>query len=302
MIIMNNTVIFKNVKKYYKSKCVLNVKDIQVDTGEIVAIIGPNGAGKSTLIKLLSGLIRQDTGFISSFGTLNTDKNIHRIVKFVLESGGGYYQYLTAKQNIEYFLKLNNLSYNKKLKDIKYYFEKFDFGEYAEFLVSELSQGNRQKLSLITAFLYESKVLCLDEPTNGLDALSKKCLGFELEKYVGAGKIVFFTSHDLDFIRKYATRILLLNKSEIYFDGDLNDIVKCNDTEFTYKIEINLDDFNKIKKLIKNVDVAYLDNSILLTTKDERNKKIILDNCLILGYRAEAKGLDEVLEEILRDA
>lgn len=114
------------------------------EPGEIVAIVGKNGSGKSTLIKIISGLLLQDSGSVDVLGVANSSRQIHRIVKFVLESGGGYYQYLSVKQNIEYFLHLNHLSYHACSHEISELFELFEFSEYQDHLVSELSQANRQ--------------------------------------------------------------------------------------------------------------------------------------------------------------
>ena len=93
------------------------------EPGEIVAIVGKNGSGKSTLIKIISGLLLQDSGSVDVLGVANSSRQIHRIVKFVLESGGGYYQYLSVKQNIEYFLHLNHLSYHACSHEISELFE-----------------------------------------------------------------------------------------------------------------------------------------------------------------------------------
>ena len=100
-------------------------------------------------------------------------------------------------QNIHYFLKLNQLSVKQVQQEILDYFEWFDFTQYQNTLVSELSQGNRQKLSLIIALLYQPEILCLDEPTNGLDVVSKRRLGETLAKIQQKRDLtIIMTTHD----------------------------------------------------------------------------------------------------------
>ena len=169
-----NEIIISNLKKNFRGKVVLDIPSFGSHSGEIVSIVGTNGAGKSTFIKIISGLMLQDAGDVFVFGSKNTSKDIHNNVKLVLESGRGCYEYLTANQNIDYFLHLNKSSRGQVKDELEDLFNKLAFHPYVDVLVSELSQGTRQKLSLIIALLCKPKVLYLDEPTNGLDVIAKK--------------------------------------------------------------------------------------------------------------------------------
>lgn len=169
-----NEIKVQNLKKSFHNKLVLDIPQLNVNAGEIVSIVGINGVGKSTLIKIISGLLLQDEGSVEVYEHLNNSALIHQDVKFVLESGRGYYEYLSANQNIDYFLHLNGISRSQVKNDLEYLIDKLDFRSHMDKLVSELSQGTRQKLSLIIALLCKPKVLCLDEPTNGLDVVAKR--------------------------------------------------------------------------------------------------------------------------------
>jgi len=145
-----NEIIVSNLKKNFRGKVVLDIPSFGSHSGEIVSIVGTNGAGKSTFIKIISGLMLQDAGDVFVFGSKNTSKDIHNNVKLVLESGRGYYEYLTANQNIDYFLHLNKISRGQVKDELEDLFNKLAFHPYVDVLVSELSQGTRQKLSLIS--------------------------------------------------------------------------------------------------------------------------------------------------------
>ena len=101
---------FSQVQKSFHKKLVLDIPDFQADSGEIFSIVGGNGAGKSTFIKLLAGIFLQDKGEVRVHGVSNRSKKIHSLVKFVLESGQGLYSYLTAMENLQYFLGLNGIA------------------------------------------------------------------------------------------------------------------------------------------------------------------------------------------------
>ena len=103
---------FSQVQKSFHKKVVLDIPDFQAKSGGIFSIVGGNGAGKSTFIKLLAGIFLQDKGEVRVHGVSNHSKKIHSLVKFVLESGQGLYSYLTAMENLQYFLGLNGIAFS----------------------------------------------------------------------------------------------------------------------------------------------------------------------------------------------
>lgn len=163
-------------KKSFKGIEVLNIPQLHIEKGEVVVFLRKDGSGKSTTIKIISGLLYQDEGDVNVFGITNTSKNIRKQCKLVLESGKGHYDYLTAKDNMKYFLGLNKINYDDIEQERNYYIDMLNFGEHMNKKVSELSQGSRQKLSIIISLLTNPAVLCLDEPTNGLDIITSNFL------------------------------------------------------------------------------------------------------------------------------
>lgn len=128
---------FSKLKKSFRGKLALAVDDLEINSGEIVAVIGKNGSGKSTLIKILCDLLHQDEGTCTLDEISNKSKEARSYTKMVLESGGGYYDYLSAAENIQYFLTLNKVSCDEAR--LNHFIERLDFQEELNKKVSELS-------------------------------------------------------------------------------------------------------------------------------------------------------------------
>src|SRR5699024_9279802 len=212
----------KNLNKDYGGKDILRDISFEIKDGEILSILGKNGAGKTTLIKILTNILSKSSGEIYYRG-----KNLNNIgidyyneMSVMLEGDRNIYWYLTGMENILYFGRLYNLSdstIKNRAEDLLKNFELYDFKDNK---VSTYSRGMKQKLSLIIALINHPKVLFLDEPTLGLDVLTKNKLIDLLSQLIKTQKLtLILTSHELDIIEKLSDKILILNNGEIeYFD------------------------------------------------------------------------------------
>ncbi|EPX08212.1 ABC transporter [Streptococcus agalactiae MRI Z1-219] len=289
-----------NIKKSFHGKIVLNIPKFEVDKGEVVSIVGANGAGKSTLIKIISGLMLQDSGNVFVFGNSNDSVAVHQDVKFVLESGRGYYEYLTSNQNIDYFLHLNRISRNQIKKDLENLFEILDFNTYTNILVSELSQGTRQKLSLIIALLCNPKVLCLDEPTNGLDIIAKK----QFAKLLTAlsqekGTIVLMTTHDISFAEDISTRVCVMNRGEIKQEGGFSEIFGKNNRWTKYRIGISYFEKESFEKQFPNLSYHVDNERLIVEVKESHIKNHIFNHFNIIFFEEIEESIEEILYEVI---
>ncbi|OXZ32100.1 antibiotic ABC transporter ATP-binding protein [Finegoldia magna] len=287
---------FNNIKKSFDGNTVLDVENLQIEKGEIVSIIGKNGSGKSTLIKILCGLLYQDQGECRVDNISNKNSKIREHTKLVLESGGGYYDYLTAAENIMYFLGLNHVNYNEN--EVHNLMSKLDFTEFKDKKVSELSQGNRQKLSLIVTLLTNPDIICLDEPTNGLDINSMNILLNFLHKIaVEDQKTVIFTSHDLSFMKNINSRLILINEGKIVLDKPSKQLFDSKDLQKDI-IEIENTNRNLLDNL-KKTKYEFTDNSIILSVYDEDEKEFLLKNCDIISMRKESLTAEDVYFRVI---
>ncbi|MCI7677677.1 MAG: ABC transporter ATP-binding protein [Streptococcus orisratti] len=289
-----------NIKKSFHGKVVLSIPSFEVQKGEIISIVGANGAGKSTLIKIISGLMLQDSGDVVVFGNSNTSAAIHKDVKFVLESGRGYYEYLTADQNIDYFLHLNRISRTHIKKDLENLFEILDFNNYINILVSELSQGTRQKLSLIIALLCKPKVLCLDEPTNGLDIVAKKQFAKLLQALCQEKEtIVLMTTHDIYFAKEISTRVCVMNKGKINQEGSFSEIFGKNNKWIKYRIGISYFEKDSFDKLFPELSYHVNNEKLIVEVKDSHMKNQIFNHFDIIFFEEVEESIEEILYGVI---
>ncbi|MCL2113680.1 MAG: ABC transporter ATP-binding protein [Streptococcaceae bacterium] len=216
---MIDTIELNDIVKLFNKKKVLDIPNKTFIRGSIISCTGLNGSGKTTFIKIIAGLLTPDSGTISIFNTSVSSKKYRDSRAFVLESGKGYYEYLTARENIQYFLGINKISYKNKKDKIEELSTRFNFNEHMDKKVSELSQGNRQVMSIIINLIKEPEVLLLDEPTNGLDEIRIKTLeDLLLKANKNMKTTIFITSHDKLFVQNISSQILIFDTGKIIKD------------------------------------------------------------------------------------
>ena len=155
---MNDTPLLaiKGIAKAFRSTPVLKGVDLELRSGEMLAIIGENGSGKSTLLKIVVGLLRADSGVFTVGGTMGYCPQDSLV-----------FENLTVRENFRFFGRAYGLSdWEKRSSRL---LERFQFDQYADYLVSEVSGGTRQKLNLCLAVMHDPDVLILDEPYSGFD-------------------------------------------------------------------------------------------------------------------------------------
>ena len=294
-------IIFSQVQKSFHKKLMLDIPDFQADSGEIISIVGGNGAGKSTFIKLLAGIFLQDKGEVRVHGVSNRSKKINSLVKFVLESGQGLYSYLTAMENLQYFIGLNGIALSHIKAQVDALCDQLAFTPYKDTLVSELSQGNRQKLTLILALVQKPKVLCLDEPTNGLDLLAKKQLMTLLQDYARHHQAsVFITSHDASFIEKISTRVVLIQERQIYRDGTFEEIFGTVHQHEVYHLLLAKSAESVLRQSFLELDYKVLEDGISIETRNPDFYRRLLEETEVLQFNREHASLEDLLYEVLK--
>ena len=222
------------------------VKDISfsIEKGEIVGYIGPNGAGKSTTIKMLSGILLPTAGNIKVNG-FNPFKDRRKYVSNIGVVFGQRSQLawdIPAEDTFDLLKDIYKLSDEKYQKNKKELIKLLNIEEIIKKPVRSLSLGERMRCEICASLLHEPKILFLDEPTIGLDAVSKKIVRDFILKINKEKKVtVILTTHDMMDIDTLAKRIILIGKGKILYDGSLkklkkeygsykNIIVKTDDT------------------------------------------------------------------------
>jgi len=281
--------------QYSKHKKILENLSINVPRGSIYGFLGPNGAGKSTTMRLLTGIIPDDTNSISLFGS-----PINEQLPYVFEKIGSLvespalYLHLSGYDNLKYIAVLRKID----LPKIDEVLELVDLSYAKKQKAKQYSLGMKQRLAIAMALLSEPELLFLDEPVNGLDPngiidIRKLLLKINKEK----GVTIFVSSHLLSEIEKMCTHVGIISKGILKFEGSIDELSKKFDN---CKIQITIDNAEKwLPKLegkYKNVVLEELNKiSIELNNTSEIPvfvKDIINDGVLLYELKI-IEGLEQ---------
>lgn len=220
-ILKKDAIIINNIKKSYKDILALNDVSFSVSEGELFGLLGINGAGKTTLIKILCGLTKKDSGTASILG-LDIDKEMDRIKSVVDLSPQetSIAPNLTVLENLKFFA---NIYQNYDQKYLNKIIEIFDLNDCLNKQAKKLSGGYQRRVSIACALISKPKVLFLDEPTLGLDVISRRELWRVILKLKSQITIIL-TTHYLEEIEALCDRILIMSKGKVLAIGTSSEI------------------------------------------------------------------------------
>lgn len=210
-------------KREYEEKEAIKNLDFEMQEGEFVGLIGPNGAGKTTLTKMLTGIIAPTGGEISVLGFYPNDlkNDFKRQYAVVMGQKSQLFMELTANDTLRLFKEIYGLS-EQEFQDTKEYFtELFEIKNLLNVQVRTLSLGERMKMELMVALLHNPKILFLDEPTIGLDAIaSRQIRKFLQDVNRDRGTSIILTSHYMEDIQMLCSRSMVINHGCKLYDGE----------------------------------------------------------------------------------
>jgi len=195
-----------------------------IEEGEIIGILGKNGAGKSTLIKMMSGVLFPSSGSVDVLG-FNPSKERSRYVSHIGAVFGQKSQLIWDIPPVDSFLmnkaiyRIQKDAYKKTLDNMV---EAFELQEIIHRPTRSLSLGERMKCEFIMAMLHDPRIVFLDEPTIGLDAIAKQTIRAFIREKNEKGTTFILTTHDLDDVEELSHRVLVINKGQKVFDDSLS--------------------------------------------------------------------------------
>jgi len=201
--------------KSYKSLEALKPLDLAIEPGEIFGLVGPDGAGKTTIIKLLAALIRPTTGSAKIFGqdTARDPEGARRHIGYMSQSFVLYPE-LTVAENLDFFADLYQVSGDEKQKRMGELMAFSRLSPFKDRLSGKLSGGMKQKLALSCALIHTPKLLLLDEPTTGVDPISRRELWKLLYEIWKQGVTIVMATPYMDEAER-CSRIAFLNKGQV---------------------------------------------------------------------------------------
>lgn len=217
------------VKREYEEVHALQDVSFRIGAGEMIGYIGPNGAGKSSTIKIMSGVLTPDSGSCMIDGRIPWKDRKNHVQNIGVVFGQRSQLWWDVPVNDSFLLlkdiyRIPQQDYEKNLRRLT---ELLSIGEIIKTPARQLSLGQRMRCEIAASLLHDPKILFLDEPTIGLDAVSKISVRqFIREINREKGTTVILTTHDMQDIEALTERVLLIGKGKILMDGSLEELKK----------------------------------------------------------------------------
>ena len=195
--------------------------------GEIFGLLGPNGAGKTTTLRMLSTLIRPDSGdaMLDGCSVVNQPAEVRAKIGF-LTSELKLEDFFTPNYLFDFFSRLHGVDEEERDRRKKEMFSRFGIDQFAEVKVANLSTGMKQKLSLVISLVHDPEVIIFDEPTNGLDVLTARTVTDYLQELRDEGKTIILSTHIFSLVERLCDRVGVIIDGRLVACGNLDEV--CN--------------------------------------------------------------------------
>ena len=199
--------------------------DLEVESGQFFGFLGPNGAGKSTTIKMLTGLLVPTAGRVSLLGVdfAAYPVEVKRQIGVVPE-GMGLFERLTAPEYLQFVGRMYGLDRPTTRKRSEELLEFMQLADRSKTLIADYSHGMQKKLALAAAVIHGPRVLFLDEPFEGVDALAAGALKALLGRMTERGVTIFLTSHVLEIVERLCSHVAIIHKGRLVAQGSLEEL------------------------------------------------------------------------------
>lgn len=206
-----------DVTKQYKTKKAVQGISFSAKPGEIIGFLGPNGAGKTTTMRLILGYLTPTTGTVL-INDLNPIANRIEVLKTIgyLPENNPLYPEMKVQEYLTFIAHIKEIDDHEVVEEIA---SDVNIEDVLEKKIEELSRGYKQRVGLAAAMIGNPQILILDEPTSGLDPIEQDNIK-ELIKTIAKKKTVIFSTHILSEVEDIATRLIIINKGLIVYDGE----------------------------------------------------------------------------------
>ena len=211
----------RDLYKSFGEHQVLKGISLTAQSGTAVGLLGRNGAGKTTTIRILMNVFPADRGEILLDGRPIDHKSVK--IGYLPEERGLYPKKIIADQLL-YFAELKGMKRTDARAAIDSWLKRLGMSEYSNKRLDALSKGNQQKIQLVTALAHDPDILILDEPFSGLDPVNAELLKEVVRDEMKRGKIILFSSHQMNYIEEFCSEIAILNGGHIVLSGNLREI------------------------------------------------------------------------------
>jgi len=199
--------------------------DLRVDEGEFFGFLGPNGAGKSTTINMLVGLLRPDGGSALIHGVDVWKQPLEaKQLRGVVPEGLALFQRLTGREYVRFVGIIYGLAAEEATRRTDDLMQLLDMGGDADRMIVDYSHGMQKKTALAAAVVHAPRVLFLDEPFEGIDAIARRSIHDVLQRLRARGTTIFFSSHILEVVERLCTRMAVISEGKIVASGTMDEL------------------------------------------------------------------------------
>lgn len=243
-ILVEAAILTENLTRRFGDFTAVQDVNLQVDTGQFYGFLGPNGAGKSTTIKMLTGLMAPTSGRMQILGL---DLATHMVeVKRqigVVPEGMALFGRLTGSEYLNFVGRMYGLERTTAAQRAAELLEFMELADHPKTLITDYSHGMQKKLAMAAAVIHGPKVLFLDEPFEGVDAIASNTLKAMLQGMISRGVTVFLTSHVLEIVERLCTHVGIINNGRLVAQGPLDDLRVNAADEATPGERMSLEEF-----------------------------------------------------------
>jgi ABC-2 type transport system ATP-binding protein len=199
--------------------------NLRVASGQFFGFLGPNGAGKSTTIKMLTGLLAPSGGRIEilGLGLAENPVEVKRQIGVVPE-GMALFGRLTGAEYLNFAGRMYGLDRETAAKRASELLDFMQLGDQPQTLVTDYSHGMQKKLALAAAVIHNPKILFLDEPFEGVDAIASGTLKAMLQRMIARGATIFLTSHVLEIVERLCSHVAIIHRGKLVAQGSLEEL------------------------------------------------------------------------------
>lgn len=213
----------KGLTKRFKEIEALKNVSFNVPRGEVLGLLGENGAGKTTTLRILSTMLKptEGTAILNGNDILKNQRAVRKEIGILFGSETGLYDRLTARENVAYYAKLNDMDKDGIEERIDHLVDILDMGEYIDRRVGKFSKGMKQKTAIARSIIHNPPIMLFDEPTAGLDVTAVRTIHNFINECRKEGKTVVFSSHSMTEVEKLCEGIAIIHKGVIVETGSI---------------------------------------------------------------------------------
>ncbi len=244
---MNEFVKIKNLVKNYGDVCAVDNLSFSIKEGEIFGLLGPNGAGKSTTINIVTTLSEYNKGLVE-VGGLDSVKNREAMKKLigVVPQDIALHPFLSAYENVCFFASLYGLGKRELKEAAKRALDFVGLSDKAGLRMNRMSGGMKRRLNIACGIAHSPKLIVMDEPTVGVDAMSRDLILHSIQVLSREGATVLYTSHYMQEVEEICDRIAIIDKGRMIACGTKKELVNLVTDRKEYEAEVKLPaDFDK---------------------------------------------------------